>query len=192
MKINPKAFGVLVVSLFISIISISMITGIWESKMPGVSLNDLQANPKEIKGWMKLEEIIHTYNLDKHELYQAFNIPESESPYQAIKEVTHKYDIETEDIRTWIKNKLGTNTAISTSVTSDSPETLSDLLSSPDDIRGRHTVEEIVGAFNITVSELFEKFNIPNSESPEQAIREIAHKYGFEVTEVREWIKARN
>ncbi|MFZ5639216.1 MAG: hypothetical protein ACOY4Q_00790 [Bacillota bacterium] len=108
MQISKRTFAVWVIGLFWGIIGLSMVTGVWESKVPAEAI--VVESAADIKGWMKLEEVAHRLSIPYPELVKLLEIPDSVSPETQIKELAALKGVETDEFREKIDAYLKTKT----------------------------------------------------------------------------------
>lgn len=108
MQISKRTFAVWVIGLFWGIIGLSMVVGVWESKVPAEAI--VVESAADIKGWMKLEEVAYRLSIPYPELVKLLKIPDSVGPETQIKELAALKGVETEEFREKIDAYLKTKT----------------------------------------------------------------------------------
>ncbi len=58
----------------------------------------------------------------------------------------------------------------------------------PEEIKGYMTFKELSKVYNIPTEEIFKDLGVPANENPDQPIKDVGAKYGFETSKVRELI----
>lgn len=60
----------------------------------------------------------------------------------------------------------------------------------PEEITGTMTVRELLLTYSLNKETLYTNFKIPAQEPDTQALRDLAHRYGFEVENIREFVES--
>lgn len=115
MSLNSKKVGMIIVFLFISIIGISKITGIWitESKKEPAVFNQGEfkgkADPSDIRGSYTFGDISKSFNIPIEDLAAAFNIKVDDPDNFKVKQLEEIYikssnpvDIGTSSVRYYV------------------------------------------------------------------------------------------
>ncbi|WP_339061707.1 hypothetical protein [Tepidibacillus marianensis] len=72
-------YGFLILAILLGGIGVAKAAGVWSVSgkihSDGSKIAVIGTDVDEIKGWMKLEDVIKAYNLDKGQLYKDFNLP---------------------------------------------------------------------------------------------------------------------
>ncbi len=108
MKINPFAYGVIVLTVFLGIIFGFQSTGIWSTSgkvdSSGQAIQPSAADVNTIKGWMTLEQVSTTFNTPVAEILSAFNLPADTPPSTALKDLeSDTFDVTA--LRTWLQTR---------------------------------------------------------------------------------------
>ncbi|HEX2910793.1 MAG TPA: hypothetical protein VH186_08300 [Chloroflexia bacterium] len=110
--LNIYAFGLVVVLLFMGVIWGAQALGMWSSSgrysPSGTPVNITGKDPAEIKGWMKLEDVVTGYNVSLDELLAAFKLPPATPGSAAIKDLegqSQNFSVTT--LRNWLAQRTG-------------------------------------------------------------------------------------
>jgi hypothetical protein len=91
MKINPIAYGFIVLIVFFGIILGFQSAGIWSTSgkvdSSGKAIQPSGTDPSTIKGWMTLDQIGNTYNIPLEEILAQFNLPAETPATTALKDL---------------------------------------------------------------------------------------------------------
>lgn len=60
----------------------------------------------------------------------------------------------------------------------------------PEEIHGTMSVKELLLTYSLNKEVLYTNFSIPMQEPDSQALRDLAHRYGFEVEDIRKFIQS--
>jgi hypothetical protein len=111
-KVNHYLFGIMAVTLFMSIILGAQALGIWSTSgkldSGGKPVQVTGKDPTEIKGWMVLQDLSTAYNIPMAEIYNTFKLPSDTPPNVAIKDLEGKGEnFSTTSLKSWIAQKIG-------------------------------------------------------------------------------------
>lgn len=115
MKINRYLFAVAVLVVFLGTIEIFQAANFWSVSGRvdrfGDPVKATGQDVSEIKGWMKLGDVLKAYNLPADEAYARFNIPPSVSLTVELKQIHEQVpDFTVDDFRNWLAERTGTKT----------------------------------------------------------------------------------
>jgi len=109
MKVNPFAFGALVLALFLGTVLVAQTAGFWAVSGKVTSIGEKIAatgtNPDEIKGWMTLDEVSRAYGISREELTGQFSLPKDLDFTKQIKDLESD-SFSPEKLRAWLKQRL--------------------------------------------------------------------------------------
>jgi hypothetical protein len=108
MKINPFAYGAVVLVVFLGVIFGFQGAGIWSTSgkvdASGNGIQPSAADVDSIKGWMTLEQVSTTFSVPTPEILGAFNLPADTPTSTALKDLESDiFDIPA--LRTWLQNR---------------------------------------------------------------------------------------
>ena len=110
LTIPPLAYAVLVLVVFLGIIQAARMTPTWSTSAKvdasGQKVTATGANPAEIKGWMKISEVLPAYGLTQAEFYSRFKIPADvpvETPLKDLEKVTPYFSVTA--LRNWLTDR---------------------------------------------------------------------------------------
>ena len=108
MKINPFAYGILVVGVFLGVVYGFQAAGVWSvsGKIDGggKAIQPSAADVNTIKGWMTLEQVSAAFGIPVSEILSAFNLPADTPASTPLKEM----ESETFDmvlLREWLQEQ---------------------------------------------------------------------------------------
>lgn len=112
LNINLYIYGALAVLFFLGTIWAFQAAGVWsisgKVSTSGEKIQVTGADPTELKGWMKISEVLTAYGVSKAELYQRYNIPETVSVEMALKDIeANAPGFSVSDLRTWLAQRTG-------------------------------------------------------------------------------------
>ncbi len=108
--VHPLVYAVLVLAVFLGIIQAARMTPSWSTSAKvnasGQKITATGANPAEIKGWMKISEILPAYGLTQEEFYSRFKIPAEvsvDSQLKDLEKVTPYFSVTA--LRNWLMDR---------------------------------------------------------------------------------------
>ena len=106
MRISKYFYGFIIIAILLGGISIAKMADAWYISIkvnPDGSAVELSGTDvEEIKGWMSLDEIITSFNLDKDQLYQYLKFPEDLPTSTLVKDIKRLTGIDPEPIKDFI------------------------------------------------------------------------------------------
>jgi hypothetical protein len=198
--LKPVFAAIIGLGIYAGIVGISMATGIWKTQES--SLNETlkegdEINPDNIRGFMTMEEIAKTFNLNINVLYNKLgitknNVPETtqmkkvkdlaikdgknigeDEVRNAVRELMMPVKGENENIpinETKEGDKTKSNETVKAEIKSgEIPKTETKIISLPNpaDITGTMTLKEITDTYKIDINKLYEKLKITEDKVPE-------------------------
>ncbi len=111
MKINPFAYGVIVLVVFIGVIVGAQQLGFWSTSgkvdSSGAALQPSAGDVSSIKGWMTLDQVSNSFGVPTTEILSAFHLPADTPASTALKDLeSDKFDIPA--LRTWLAERSAT------------------------------------------------------------------------------------
>jgi hypothetical protein len=108
MKINPFAYGIVVLLVFLGIIIGFQQVGVWSTSgkvnPSGQQIQPAAGDVNTIKGWMTLEQVSTTFGVSVAEILSAFNLPADTPPATALKNLENdSFDIPS--LRIWLQER---------------------------------------------------------------------------------------
>lgn len=124
MRINPIAYGGLVLVVFFGVILGFQSAGIWSTSgkvnASGEAIQPSAADVNTIKGWMTLEQITTTYNVPLSDLIKQFNLPADTPLTTAIKDLeSDTFDVTR--LRTWLQSRAQSGGISQTNLVTPTP-----------------------------------------------------------------------
>jgi hypothetical protein len=124
MKINPIAYGFIVLIVFFGIILGFQSAGIWSTSgkvdSSGKAIQPSGTDPSTIKGWMTLDQIGNTYNIPLEEILAQFNLPAETPATTALKDLESD-TFDTSILILWLQNRGPSGEIQPTDVISSAP-----------------------------------------------------------------------
>jgi hypothetical protein len=115
MRLNPVAYGIIVITVFMGTILVSQMAGFWSTSgkvtASGERVQPGGTNVDEIKGWMTIGEIVDAYDVPLDEVLRAFDLPADTPPGQQIKELESD-TFSPASLRTWLKERMSQKPAV--------------------------------------------------------------------------------
>jgi len=200
MKLGIRIFTVIILGVFWGIIGLSMVTGMWETK---VSAEDIVvAEPGDIKGWMNLEDISGYFGIPAEELVGILGLPPGTDFHTPIKDLAEDNEWETSVLREKLNQHLGLPASAENGarpeqeVVPDYEQQAREAAESGSDedecgstgetIRGRMTLREVEVVTGVPAVYICRELGIPVNVDINVPIRDLGMQYGFEVAAVRE------
>lgn len=97
--------------VFVSAVPLAQATNLWSTSGKitgsGGKIVATGANPAEIKGWMKVSEVMTAYQVPQAEFYAAFGFPADlplDTPMSSIEKLVPGFSVE--NVRTWLAARL--------------------------------------------------------------------------------------
>ncbi|MCW5882871.1 MAG: hypothetical protein KIS91_18205 [Anaerolineae bacterium] len=111
-NINLYLYGALAVLAFLGTIWAFQAAGVWSISgkvtASGEKIQVTGADPAEIKGWMKISDVLTAYHLPKEEFYARYSIPQNVSVDAALKDIeANAPSFSVTDLRTWLTQRQG-------------------------------------------------------------------------------------
>lgn len=111
LKVGNYIFAILGLVLILGTVQVSQAMGYWTTSgkvtAEGTKIQATGANPDELKGWMKIEEVLVAYGLSQKELYERFNIPATLPPSAQLKDIEKEAPgFSMENLRAWLKERV--------------------------------------------------------------------------------------
>lgn len=105
--LNRYVYAALVLVLFLGFVQTAQMAGLWSTsdKVTGTG-EKIQAtgtDPAEIKGWMKISEVITAYKVPQAEFYAQFQLPADmavDTPLNQIEKLVPGFSVDA--VRTWL------------------------------------------------------------------------------------------
>lgn len=112
LNVNLYLYGALAVLVFLGTIWAFQAGGVWSVSgkvtASGEKVQATGADPAEIKGWMRISDVLTAYNVPKAEFYARYKIPESVSVDAALKDIeANAPGFSVSDLRTWLAQRGG-------------------------------------------------------------------------------------
>ncbi len=110
--INLYVYAVLVIALFLGTVQVAQRVGFWSVSgkltASGEKIQVTGADPNEIKGWMKISDVLTSYNVPQAEFYAKFGIPADlsvDAGLKDIEKVAPSFSVSA--LRTWLAQRQG-------------------------------------------------------------------------------------
>ena len=108
-RLNPYAYGLLAVVIFLGVLYGSKATGVWHTsdriteygEQVTINVNDVDT----IKGWMTFDDVSRAFKIPVAEIYAGLNIPADTQSSKPLKEGMRSIDKEVDDLRDWLKHR---------------------------------------------------------------------------------------
>ena len=108
MRINPFIYGILVITVFFSIILGFQTAGIWSISgkvdSSGAAISPSTGDVNTIKGWMTLEQITTTFNVPLADLLKQFDLP-ADTPAKTVIKDFESDTFDTTALKTWLQSR---------------------------------------------------------------------------------------
>jgi hypothetical protein len=122
MRINPIAYGIIVLAVFFGVILGFQAAGVWsvsgKVNSSGDAVQPSAADVETIKGWMTLEQVSTTYNVRLADLLAQFELPAGTPATTAIKDLESDVFSVTA-LRDWLLSRQNGSPVERTSIPSD-------------------------------------------------------------------------
>lgn len=109
MRLNPFAYGLLAVVLFLGVIYVSKAAGVWNTShrvtASGEQITVDVSDVDTVKGWMTFEDVSKAFGIPPAEIFAAMKLPADTPPSKRLKDVMHANRMEVDDLRDWLKKR---------------------------------------------------------------------------------------
>ena len=96
--VKPFLAGIIVVALFLGIVGAAQVSGYWKSNdLTGKTVAEI-ASTRDLKGWMKWNEVVDRFKVDEAALAKELKLPTGYDRKATLKELGHKNGFETKDV----------------------------------------------------------------------------------------------
>jgi hypothetical protein len=106
-QLNLYVYVVVALLVFVSAVPLAQAANFWSvsGKLTGTGQKVAATglDPAEIKGWMKISEVIAAYNVPQADFYAAFSLPADmplDTPLNTIEKVVTGFSVD--KVRTWL------------------------------------------------------------------------------------------
>ncbi|GLI58332.1 4Fe-4S ferredoxin [Propionigenium maris DSM 9537] len=178
---SGRRAGVAGVGLFLGIILVTKITGIYQSG-PNTLEGVLRGNPDNIRGWMSIEEVAEGFDVPLERLYLELGTTMEKLPPETTIKNSEKV-LEAAGIE-FDHDQIGEVVAALTS--KEVEKVVEGRLKESATLRGRMTLAEVSDYTGLSFQEIVEILEIPGEVYPEDTLKEVAGEQGVEVSEMRE------
>ena len=110
-KLNLYAYIAIALLLFISAVPIAQANNFWSvsGKLTGTGekVTATGLDPAEIKGWMKISEVLSAYKVTQADFYAAFTLPADmplDTPLNTIEKTVTGFSVT--NVRTWLTTRI--------------------------------------------------------------------------------------
>ena len=105
MKVNPFAFGIVVLAVFFGVLGGARAAGVWSVSAKVTSTGERAAptgaSVDEIKGWMTLADVTKAYNVPLADIIAEFELPADTPETEQLKNLeSEKFSVS--NLRTWL------------------------------------------------------------------------------------------
>lgn len=173
---SGRKSGVVGVGLFLGIIFISKVMGVYQTG-PSTLEGVLRGNPENIRGWMSIEEVAEGFDVPLGRLYMELGTTMENLPPETTIKNSEKV-LEAAGID-FDHDKIGEVVAALTSKEAGKAEEGSVSL------RGRMTLAEVSNQTGLTFNDIVEILELSGEITPEDTLKGIAAEQGVEVEEIR-------
>ncbi|MDR7417922.1 MAG: hypothetical protein QN178_03320 [Armatimonadota bacterium] len=112
MRVNPYAYGILALVIFLGVIYGARAAGLWHTsdrvtasgEAVTIDVNDVDT----VKGWMTVNDVSRAFNIPPAEIYAGLKLPADTPPEKQLKEVMRANKMEVDDLREWLKKRTRT------------------------------------------------------------------------------------
>lgn len=110
-RISKYIYGFLIIAILLGGIGIAKLVGVWEvsAKYNLDGSEVVLIDVDDIKGYMSLDEVISSFNLDKEEMYQYMKFPADLPTSTLFKDIKGITGIDPEPIKDFITEQLNKN-----------------------------------------------------------------------------------
>jgi hypothetical protein len=217
MKMSKYLLPLLVIVALLGSVWIAKAAGLWSTSGRGSVLLDEsgQPDPYGIKGWMTLADVSETYGVPLDTLFALIDVPEGTSPDTAMKELESLIpgfsmdvvrtaiadylagehaappDVPPADVVTPEHTPQGQGPGGEPGADHATPTALppGEILPA-DEIKGRMTLREVSEQCAVPLDYLYEQMGLPGDADPDQPLRSLKDVYGFEISALREVVRA--
>jgi hypothetical protein len=206
MRINPIAYGVIVLVVFFGIILGFQAAGVWSTSgkvaASGETIQPSVGDVNTIKGWMTLDQITTTFNVPLADLLEQFDLPADTPAITAIKDLeSDLFSVTT--LRPWLESRSQpaggpqTNTVAPapTQTATQTPDTASaaipvatEHVTSDKTITGKTTFQEVLGWGVAT--ETIQKIIGSDLPVPSTVIKDFVTGKGLEFSTIKSQLQA--
>ncbi len=110
-SLNLYAYVVIALLVFVSAVPIAQAANFWSvsGKLTGTGekVTATGLDPAEIKGWMKISEVLTAYKVSQTDFYAAFGLPADmplDTPLNTIEKSVTGFSVT--NVRTWLSERL--------------------------------------------------------------------------------------
>ena len=197
MRVHRYMLPAIVLVALLGSVIIGQMTGDWATTGKGdIPVTASGApDPEGIKGWMTLQNVSDTYGVPLAELYTGLGVPADLPPTTAMKDLEAIIpNFETATARLWVANYQAAHPGAVPSPTVPAPAEGAGQTTTPaqsggrlpaGEIKGQMTLSEIAEQCQVPLNYLLEQMKLDPNEDPNQAVKAVADKYGFEVGTLR-------
>jgi polyferredoxin len=172
--INFKNVGILGVAVFIMIVFLTKITGIYSTN-PNSLKDILNGNPSNIRGWMSISDVSEGFDIPKVEIYNALGVSPQELPDDmSIKDSeahleNQGIDFNHDKVGETVGQILGKKGL----KVEKSPVTFS--------FRGHMTITEISSITGLSPEDVIEKLELPEDIPVDRPLKEMGEEYNYDI-----------
>lgn len=109
-RLGLYVYAALILVVFLGSIQVAQVAGLWSTSgkvtATGEKIQATGADPAEIKGWMKISEVITAYKVPQAEFYAQFKLPADvsvDTPMNQIEKAVPGFSVGA--VRDWLKTR---------------------------------------------------------------------------------------
>ncbi len=160
--------------LFIGVLWTGQVYGFWQLK------------DDEIGGDTLIIEVSNRYGIPLEIIYETWNIPAHVPPRAELAEARDEAGFSIGRFKIWVTAFVKENNLLASVEFTEVEKTEND---ADLNITGAITLQELTYYFGIPQAEIFRKFSLPDSLSPDTTVRDLRESYDVELGEIKIWLQ---